>query len=79
MTTDTDFVIVRCASHRARGKLLTLVGEDVAQALFSMRRDTSKGAYRIPARLLDDACAITGVTRMRDGDDLMECWPRFDS
>lgn len=68
-------VLVKCGSHRARAKMLALVGRDHAEALFSMRRDTGKGVYRIPAEHERAAKAITGVSGFRDGDDLMRCWP----
>lgn len=69
-----DTVLVKAHSHRARHKLLQLVGRDNAEALFSLRRSTAKGAYRIPAHFEQHAKAITGITGMRDGDDLMKCW-----
>lgn len=65
--------LVKANSHRARNKLLALVGPD-REELFSMRRNTAKGAYRIPDRYAESAKAITGVTGMRDGDDLQRCW-----
>jgi hypothetical protein len=67
--------LVKCSSHRARQKMLALVGSDNAQALFSMRRETGKGVYRIPAARAREAKAIVGVSGYRDGDDLMKCWP----
>ena len=67
-------VLVKCGSHRARDKMLALVGRDNAEALFSMHRDTGKGVYRIPAELATRAKAVTGVSGYRDGDDLMRCW-----
>lgn len=66
--------LVKCGSHRARRKMLALVGED-AQALFSMRRETGKGVYRIPTAHAAAAKAIVGVSGFREGDDLMNCWP----
>ena len=67
-------VLVKCGSHRARQKLLALVGGQ-GEALFSLLRETGKGgAYRIPARLEAEAKAITGVSGLRDGDDLHRCW-----
>lgn len=68
--------LVKCGSHRARNKMLSLVGTENAEALFSMRRETGTGGvYRIPADRADEAKTITGVTGFRDGDDLMKCWP----
>lgn len=72
---ETPTALIKCGSHRARGKMLALVGRDNAQALFSLERETGKGVYRIPADLATQAKAITGVTGFRDGDDLMDCWP----
>jgi hypothetical protein len=67
--------LVKCGSHRARKKLLALVGEDNAEALFSMYRETGTGGvFRIPANMAAEAKAITGVSGFRDGDDLMRCW-----
>jgi hypothetical protein len=72
----TDTTLVKCGSHRAREKMLRLVGRENAQAFFSMRRDVGAGGvYRIPAELAPAAKAITGVTGFRDGDDLHNCWP----
>lgn len=67
-------VLVKCGSHRARRKLLALVGEADAEALFSLFRSTGKGAYRIPAHREVEAKAITGISGLRDGDDLHRCW-----
>lgn len=68
-------VLVKCGSHRARRKLLALIGSDNAEALFSLLRETGHGgAYRIPARFEAEARAITGVSGLRDGDDLHRCW-----
>jgi hypothetical protein len=59
-----DTVLVRCQSHRARRKMLALVGEDNAQAYYSMRRDVGTGgAYRIPAEHAATAKAIVGGDR----------------
>lgn len=68
-------VLVKCGSHRARNKMLALVGRDNAKALFSLQRETGKGVYRIPAEHAAAAKAITGVSGFREGDDLMVCWP----
>lgn len=67
--------MVRCASHRARNALYRVVGRENAQAFYSFDRYATGGFFRIPAEHLDAARAITGVTRARDGDDLMQCWP----
>ena len=68
-------VLVKCGSHRARNKLTVLVGEDRMVALFSLRREVGKGgAFRIPSVFEREAKAITGVSGLRDGDDLMKCW-----
>jgi len=66
-------VLVKCASHRARGKLYALVGPD-REELCSVRRSTYKGVVRIPRRYEAKAKAITGVSGYRDGDDLFRCW-----
>lgn len=69
-------VLVKCGSHRARGKLYALVGRENAQEFFSLSRSTGQGAIRIPAEHEAAAKAITGVSGMRDGADLMRCWER---
>jgi hypothetical protein len=69
-------ILVKAGSHRARNKLLALVGEENAEALYSLSRETGKGAFRIPDRFEVEAKAITGVSGLRDGDDLLKCWPR---
>lgn len=70
-----DRVLIRCNSHRARRKLLALVGRENAEALYSLRRNTGHGgAYRIPARFEQEAKAITGISGLRDGNDLHKCW-----
>jgi len=69
----SDTVVIKASSRRAARKLQALVGSD-AQALFSMRRSTGRGAYRIPKRFLNPAQAITGIEEMRDGKDLHEVW-----
>jgi hypothetical protein len=67
--------LVKCGSHRAREKMLRLVGRENAQALYSLSRETGKGVYRIPAALAPEAKQITGVSGYRDGPDLHPCWP----
>jgi hypothetical protein len=69
--------LVRCGSHRAREKLKRLFDDERdMEALYSLRRNVGTGgAYRIPAEYAAAAKAIVGVTGMRDGDDLMRCWP----
>ena len=70
-------VLVKAGSHRARRKLAALVGEENMEALTSFRREVGKGgAYRIPHEFEDEAKAITGVSGLRDGDDLIRCWLR---
>jgi hypothetical protein len=72
---DTDRVLVKCGSHRARHKLLDLLGDAKREELFSLYRETGHGgAYRIPAEFADAAKAITGVSGLREGDDLHKCW-----
>lgn len=71
-------VLIKCGSHRAREKMLKLVGKHNAEALCSMYRETAKGVYRIPAAHAQAAKAITGVSGFRDGDDLQRCWPSMD-
>jgi hypothetical protein len=68
--------LVKCGSYRAREKLLRLFEDERdVEALYSMRRDVGYGgAYRIPAARAAEAKAITGVSDLRDGDDLMRCW-----
>jgi len=71
----TNTVLVKCGSHRARNKLTALVGRESMIALFSLYRDVGTGgAFRIPARYEREAKAITGVSGMRDGEDLHKCW-----
>lgn len=67
-------VLVKAHSHRAREKLYALVGRENTQQFFSLHRSTAKGAIRIPSEHEEAAMAIVGITRMRDGDDLMRCW-----
>lgn len=68
--------LVKCHSHRARHKLFALLGDANREALYSFHRDVGTGgAYRIPAEFEERAKAITGVTGMREGDDLHKCWP----
>jgi hypothetical protein len=74
-TPTNETALVKCASHRARRKMLTLVGEERAQALYSLHRETGKGVYRIPAELAPEAKQITGVSGFRDGPDMNPCWP----
>jgi hypothetical protein len=45
-TAPSDTALVKCASHRAREKMLALVGREDAQALYSLHRETGKGGYR---------------------------------
>jgi hypothetical protein len=63
--------LVRCQSHRARERLFRLVGEENCEGVFSMFRNTNYGAYRIPAEQASAAKALSGVSGMREGDDLM--------
>lgn len=70
-----ETILVKCGSHRARHKLLDLVGRHNAEALFSLFREVGRGgAYRIPARFEVEAKGITGISGLRDGDDLHRCW-----
>ena len=76
MKASNETVLVKCGSHRARHKMLALLGDAPSQAVFSMRRETGHGgAYRIPAEFEEEAKAITGISGLRDGDDLLKCWP----
>lgn len=71
--------LVKCGSHRARGKLLRLFEDERdAESLYSLTRETGKGVYRIPADMAAKAKAITGVAGFRDGEDLRRCWPSRD-
>ena len=70
-------VLVKCGSHRARRKLMGLLDGAEHEALYSLYREVGKGgAYRIPAEFEERAKAITGVSGLRDGEDLMRCWQR---
>lgn len=69
-------ILLKCGSHRARRKLLSLVGEQQAEALASVSRELGKGgAFRVPSTFEAEALAITGVSALRDGEDLVRCWP----
>lgn len=72
----SDTVLVKANSHRARQKLFVEIGEENTQALTSLRRETGKGVFRIPAELEQRARTIKGIAGFRDGDDLINCWPR---
>lgn len=67
--------VVAASSHRGRQKLYRLV--EPIESLYSLERGQSfakGGIFRIPAGYLNEARAITGITKTRDGDDLMRCW-----
>lgn len=67
--------LVRCESHRARQKLQRLLGDELGDCYFTFSRNGGRGGlYRIPAARVEEALEITGVKRMRDGDDIMRCW-----
>lgn len=70
---DKGTVLVKANSRRAAKKLRTLVGQE-AQEVFSMHRNTGRGAYRIPKRFHAQAHGITGIVGMREGDDLHKVW-----
>lgn len=70
-----ETVLIKAGSHRARHKLFALVGKENTEALFSMRREVGHGgAFRIPKRFEIEAKEITGISGLRDGDDLLKCW-----
>lgn len=63
-------MIVKVLSHRATEKLEALFPD--APAHFSFRREGT--FYRLADAEGERALAITGVTKSRDGDDLLKCW-----
>ena len=65
-------VFVRCGSHRARERLLSVVGKD-RPCYFRWSDTASRGMYRIPAALLARARQIPGVTKLRTCSDVREC------
>ncbi len=67
----SDTILVKANSRRAAMKLARLVGKE-RQEVFSMYRNTGRGAYRIPKRFHATAHGITGITGMRDGPDLLD-------
>ncbi len=73
MQTAPSDVAVRCTSHRAREKLLRLIGDDNAICYFRWADRNSRGIYRIPLAMLKAAREIKGVTRLRETSDIMRC------
>ena len=68
----SGFTWLRCSSHRARGKLLALIGKD-AVCHFRWDDRTDQGIYSVHDELLTVARAITGVTKLRNTSDVRKC------
>lgn len=64
-------VVVKVGSHRARRKLYAALGE--LESFFSFDREGE--FYRLAEEQAPVALAITGISRSRDGDDLLRHWP----
>ena len=63
---------LRCSSHRARGKLLDIIGKD-AVCHFRWDDRTGRGIYAVPDNLLAVSRAIKGVTKLRNTTDVRKC------
>jgi len=61
-----ETVIVRSRSHRSTAKLLRLVGHAVqSYGSWTVRTTAGEAWYEIPARLLEEAVKIKGITKSR--------------
>ena len=72
MPNDTPPTWLRCSSHRARDKLLAVIGED-AVCHFRWDDRTGQGIYRVSDDLLAVCRAIKGVTKLRNTTDVRKC------
>ena len=63
--------LVRVNSHRARKKMFALIGPQ--KSYFSWSRHCAGGFYRVSAKDLPAVLAIKGISRARDGDDILTC------
>jgi hypothetical protein len=68
-----ETVFVRAASHRARERLIRLLGYK-PKCHFYWNRTAIGGFFPIPAEMLSQAREIPGITRARRPEDLRECW-----
>lgn len=67
-------VFVRCSSHRARERLIRLIGKGPQQSYFRWEDTASRGIYLIPTSLLAEARQISGITKLRKTDGVRRCW-----
>lgn len=65
-------LLIRCNSHRARHKAFRAITPRIG--FWSLRRNTSKGVYEVSNPEYEHVKDIKGITRFKDGDDLMRCW-----
>lgn len=60
---DQDAVLIRCASHRAREKLIKQFSGLLLRGYYSWSTDCTGGFYPIPASRISEALAITGCSK----------------
>lgn len=65
-------MMLKCGSHRARDKVFGLLSPRVAR--YSFTRSTGKGVYPCTLEEFERVKHIKGVTKFRDGPDLLGCW-----
>lgn len=65
--------LIRCASHRARQKLFTLLPEK-PQGYYSWKTYATGGFWEIPNEFVPQAIQITGITKASKCYDYFQCW-----
>jgi hypothetical protein len=69
-------IYVNCNSHRARQRLLSMIGKRQAYYIADLsNRLFHRGIYALSAEEFDKAQHIKGVRRLRDCSNLAKCWP----
>lgn len=66
--------LIRCASHRARQKLFSLLPEK-PQGFYSWKTYSTGGFWEIPSEYVSKALEITGITKASRRYDYHQCWP----
>lgn len=78
MNIPNDSVVIRCNSHRARGRAgLSRNPDPRVVAVYSFQRACTGGYYIVPVEIGKEIISrnIPGVSKLRGPyDDLLRCW-----
>lgn len=54
--------------------MIAALGNPDQQCYFSFERSCTGGFYRVTPDELEKLAGIKGITKAREGDDIMRCW-----